>query len=106
MLLAHRGFANHQLVRWLQNSNWHYCFRLPSDVTLHGAIRHPIELKYLYPAKSEAIVYHDVGLWFDGELRCNIVLANIKGVREPLGSARTNALQSSKKTNCTSALHG
>jgi len=23
MLLADRGFANHQLIRWLQNSNWH-----------------------------------------------------------------------------------
>lgn len=83
MLLADRGFANHQLVRWLQNSNWHYCLRLPSDVTLHGARRHPIELKYLYPAKSEAIFYHRVGLWLDGELRCNIVLANVNGVREP-----------------------
>ena len=83
MLLADRGFANHQLTKWLKNSNWHYCLRLPCDVTLHGARRHPIELKYLYPPKSEAVFYHHVGLWLDGEIRCNIVLANVQGVKEP-----------------------
>lgn len=83
MLLGDRGFANHQLVKWLQNSNWHYCLRLPCDVTLHGVRKHPIELKYLYPPKSEAIFYRHVGLWLDGELRCNLVLANVKGVKEP-----------------------
>ena len=62
MLLADRGFANHQLIKWLQNSQWHYCLRLPCDVTLHGVRRHPIELKYLYPPKSEAVFYHHVGL--------------------------------------------
>jgi Transposase DDE domain len=83
MLLADRGFSNHELINWLQNSGWHYCLRLPCDVTLHGARRHPIELKYLYPPKSEAVFYHHVGLWLDGELRCNIVLANVRGVKEP-----------------------
>lgn len=83
MLLADRGFANHQLINWLQNSSWHYCLRLPCDVMIHGARRHPIELKYLYPPKSEAILYHNVGLWLDGKCRCNFVLANVKGVREP-----------------------
>jgi hypothetical protein len=83
MLLADRGFANHQLTKWLKNSNWHYCLGLPCDVTLHGARRHPIELKYLYPPKSEAVFYHHVGLWLDGEIRCNIVLANVQGVKEP-----------------------
>lgn len=32
MLLADRGFANHQLMSWLQSSGWYYCLRLPSDV--------------------------------------------------------------------------
>ena len=83
MLLADRGFANHQLVSWLKASQWHYCLRLPCDVTIHGARRHPIELKYLYPPKSEAVLYHNVGLWLDGECRTNLVLANVKGVKEP-----------------------
>lgn len=91
MLLADRGFANHELMKWLRNSGWrrgasplgHYCLRLPCDVILHGARKHPIELKYLYPKKSEAILYHHVGLWLDGQHRCNIVLANVKGVKEP-----------------------
>jgi hypothetical protein len=83
MLLADRGFANHQLINWLHNSNWHYCLRLPCDVVIHGARKHPIELKYLWPKKSEAIFYHHVGLWLDGEYRCNLVLANVRGVKEP-----------------------
>ena len=48
-LLADRGFANHELVNWLQNSSWHYCLRLPCDVTLHGVRKYPMELKYLCP---------------------------------------------------------
>ena len=83
MLLADRGFANHQLVSWLRTSQWHYCLRLPCDVTIHRARRHPIELKYLYPSKSEAVLYHHIGLWLDGECRTNLVLANVKGVKEP-----------------------
>jgi hypothetical protein len=42
MLPAERGFANHKLINWLQNSNWHYCLRLPCDVMIHGARNHPI----------------------------------------------------------------
>ncbi len=72
MLLADRGFANHQLINWLQNSSWHYCLRLPCDVIIHGARRHPIELKYLTPNKAEAIFYQNIGLWLDGKYRCNI----------------------------------
>ena len=83
MLLADRGFANHQLVSWLRTSQWHYCLRLPCDVTIHRARRHPIELKYLYPSKSEAVLYRHIGLWLDGECRTNLVLANVKGVKEP-----------------------
>jgi hypothetical protein len=39
MLLADRGFANHELMPQLQTSHWHYCLRLPCDVLLHGARR-------------------------------------------------------------------
>ncbi|WP_262561149.1 hypothetical protein [Acaryochloris sp. CCMEE 5410] len=38
MLLADRGFANHQLMSWLQQSRWHYCLRIPCDVLLHGPV--------------------------------------------------------------------
>ena len=50
---------------------------------IHGPRKHSIELKYLWPQKSEAIFYHHVGLWLDGEYRCNMVLANVRGVKEP-----------------------
>ncbi|NEP20395.1 MAG: transposase [Leptolyngbya sp. SIO4C1] len=83
MLLADRGFANHELMSWLQASRWHYCLRLPCDVLLHGPRRHPIELSYLWPPKGEALLYSNVGLWQDGTHRCNLVLATVKGVKEP-----------------------
>jgi hypothetical protein len=83
MLLADRGFANHELVNWLQDGKWHYCLRLPCDVILHGVRKHPIELKYLWPPKAEAVLCQDIGLWLDGKYRCNVVLANVRGVKEP-----------------------
>lgn len=52
---------------------------------IHGARRHPIELKYLVPSVSEAVLFNNVGLWLDGLYRCNLVLANVRGVQEPWG---------------------
>ena len=49
MLLADRGFANHDLMSWLQEITWHYCLRVPCDVKLHGPRRHPLEIMYLWP---------------------------------------------------------
>ena len=85
MLLADRVFTNHELISWLQNSSWHYCYclRLPCDVNLYEPRRYPIELKYLWPNKGEAVFYHNVGLWLDVECCCNMVLANVKGIKEP-----------------------
>jgi len=34
MVLADRGFANHDLLDWLSQSRWHYALRLPSDVVV------------------------------------------------------------------------
>ena len=83
MLLADRGFANHELMGWLRASRWHYCLRLPSDVLLHGARRYPIAVGSMYPPLGEARFYRNVGLWQDGIHRCNVVLASVKGAKEP-----------------------
>lgn len=83
MLLADRGFANHELIGWLQASRWHYCLRLPCDVLLHGAIRrYPVAVGSLYPPLGEARLYRNVGLWQDGFYRCNLVLATVHGAKE------------------------
>ena len=37
----------------------------------------------LWPPKGEACLYQNVGLWQDGKHRCHLVLATVKGVREP-----------------------
>jgi hypothetical protein len=83
MLLADRGFANHDLMSWLQASQWHYCLRLPSDVFLHGPRRYPTEVATVYPKVGSAAFYRHVGLWSDGIYRCNLVLASPRGVKEP-----------------------
>jgi hypothetical protein len=83
MLLADRGFANHDLISWLQASGWHYCLRVPSDVYLHGVRRYPTQVVSVYPKKGEAAFYRNVGLWQDGCHRCNLVVASPQGVKEP-----------------------
>ena len=82
MLLADRGFANHELMKWLRTSRWHYCLRLPYDVLLHGLRRYPVAVGSLYPPLGEARLYHNVGLWKDGIHRCNLVLATVQGAKE------------------------
>lgn len=82
MLLADRGFANHELMQWLQSARWHYCLRLPCDVLLHGLRRYPIAVGALYPPVGEARFYRNVGLWQDGVHHCNAVLATVKGAKE------------------------
>jgi Transposase DDE domain len=82
MLLADRGFANHELVGWLQRSQWHYCLRLPCDVMLHRTQRYPRTVAQLYPPVGEAKFYRNVGLWQDGSCRCNLVLATIQGAKD------------------------
>lgn len=82
MLLADRGFANHQLLRWLRTSGWHYCLRLPCDVVIQGARRYPTAVGSMYPPVGEARLYRHVRLWVDGTHRCNLVLATVKGAKD------------------------
>ncbi|WP_416676338.1 transposase [Egbenema bharatensis] len=82
MLLADRGFANHQLMQWLRQSRWHYGLRLPCDVLIHTQRRSPSMVGTLYPPLGEARLYQNVGLWLDGEHRCNLVLATVQGAKD------------------------
>ncbi len=82
MLLADRGFANHELIKWLQTNQWHYCLRLPCDVLLQGLRRYPIAVGSVYPPLGEARFYRHVGLWQDGIYRCNLVVATVQAAKE------------------------
>ena len=82
MLLADRGFANHELMKWLRHSPWHYAVRLPCDVLLQGASRYPRTVGSLYPPLSEACLYRQIALWADGAHRCNLVLATVPGAKD------------------------
>ncbi len=83
MVLADRGLANHDLLEGLHESRWHYALRLPSDVIVHGPRRYPVDVGTLWPPKGEARFYEGVGLWTDGRWRGNLVLAHVKGIKEP-----------------------
>ena len=96
MLLADRAFACHDLMTWLESTDWHYALRLKCDVLLHGVNRHPIEAVRLYPPVNQAILLarafrgklppktslKNVGLWADGTHRANLVLATVKGAKD------------------------
>lgn len=51
------------------------CCTVPDAIRLSSVLRRP--------ALGEATFYRHVGLWQDGTHRCNLVLASVKGVKEP-----------------------
>jgi hypothetical protein len=69
-------------MKWLRQSHWHYCLRLPCDVLIHTQRRYPLMVGALYPPRGEARLYQNVGLWLDGEHRCNLVLATVQGAKD------------------------
>jgi hypothetical protein len=82
MILADRGFANHDFLSWLQKSNWHYCIRIPCDTCLHGVRRYPTQTKSIYPNRGQATFYRNIGLWQDCLIRSNLVVAYPEVVSE------------------------
>jgi hypothetical protein len=84
MLLADRGFANQELVRWVKGTSWHWAIRLPSDTCIRGVRCRGFgyEVKELYPPKREVVFYQNVGLWQDGLLKANLTLASVPGVKD------------------------
>lgn len=91
MLLADRGFANHELMAWLRSSQWHYAVRLPCDVLLQGIGGSLVSVGSLYPPLGEARLYRNVGLWSDGLHRCNLVLATVAGAKDSWAVATDEA---------------
>jgi hypothetical protein len=83
MFLADRGFANHELVRWLQQSRWHYRLRIPHDTSIHTAPGAIFEVSKLLPYRGNAIGYQGVRLWEDGELESNLMMGNLDNADEP-----------------------
>ena len=53
MLLADRGFANQDLLRWLKSRRWHWAIRLPCDVLVSGPCTCPMEVRALWPALGQ-----------------------------------------------------
>ncbi len=84
VLLADRGFANQELVRWLQTSPWHWGIRVPSDTTVYGVHKRGFsrEVRQLYPPKGQVKLYHQVRIWTDAQLQCNLALASMRGVKD------------------------
>ena len=82
MLLGDRAFACHELLGWLQNHYWHYALRLKTDVALQGVKRRPVTVADLLPKNNQATFLRNVGLWSDGLIRTNLVLATSTSAKE------------------------
>ena len=84
MLLADRGFANQDLLGWLQSTPWHGAIRLPSNTQIRGVgcrgFSYAVE--ELYPPKREVIFYEKVSLWQEGTLKANLALASVPGAKQ------------------------
>ncbi len=82
-LLADRGFPCHDLLEWLQQRPWHWCLRIPKDTLVHGPFRRgSCTIDFLKPQRGEAKLYHNVRLWEDASIACNLVLAMPIGLEE------------------------
>lgn len=82
MFLGDRAFACHDLMAWLKDSSWHYALRLKMDVALIGVRHQPVLVSDLVPAKNQAVLLRNVGLWSDGLYRTNLVIAHAAGAKE------------------------
>jgi hypothetical protein len=83
MLLGDRAFACHELLDWLQHHDWHYALRLKTDVALQGINhRRSVTVADLLPQRGRAIFFRHVGLWSDGLIRTNLVLATATAAKE------------------------
>lgn len=84
MLLADRGFAHQELLKWLNKRTWHYCLRIPSDTLIHRVHRwRACPVSQLRTVKGEAKMYHQVRLWEAGTEKVNLAHAYPSGVAEP-----------------------
>jgi hypothetical protein len=86
VLLADRGFANQEFVRWLKKSPWHWLIRVPCDTAIYGVHKRGFarQVRQLFPAKGEAKLYHNVQVW-EAREECNLALASMRGVKEQWG---------------------
>ena len=83
MLLADRGFAHQELLKWLNQKTWHYCLRIPSDTLVHGVHRwRACPVSQLRTVKGEAKMYHQVRLWESGIERVNLAHGYPTGATE------------------------
>lgn len=73
----------HDLISWLQQAVGITAYGCPVMYYCMVRCRYPIEVRYLWPPLAEAFFDHNVGHRQDGEHRCNLVLATVKGVKEP-----------------------
>lgn len=84
MLLADRGFANQNLVKWLQAIRWHWAIRLPSDTLIYGVRRRGFGYKVseLFPPRQEAVFYKNVRIWEDAQLQVHLALASVPAAKD------------------------
>ncbi len=84
MLLADRGFANQNLMKWLNASHWNWAIRLPADTLIYGVRRRGFgyEVRELYPPRQQALFYHNIQVWEDARFQANLALASVPSAKD------------------------
>lgn len=84
VLLADRGFANQEMVRWLEKSPWHWRIRVPSDTRIYINSKggFGFEVRQLRPPKGHVKLYHQAQVWAEARFQCNLALASMRGAKD------------------------
>ena len=84
MLLADRGFANQNLMGWLNGSHWNWAIRLPADTLIYGVRRRGFgyNVRELYPPRREAVFYLNVQVWEEARFQAHLALASVPGAKD------------------------
>ena len=61
--LAERGFQHHELLRWLQQQEWHWALRVKSDLQVTLASGKPRTVEQLFPPVEQAYLFETVTVW-------------------------------------------
>jgi hypothetical protein len=80
-LLADRGFEHAELMRWLNQQQWNWAIRVKSNLQIPVRNGKQQPLRELFPPKDQVYLFAEITVL--GDVRCNLGIANCRGVKEP-----------------------
>lgn len=80
-LLADRGFAHRELLRWLERHQWQWAIRVKCDLQVQLATGATRSVAYLFPLAGQAHLVHNVTVLDD--IHAHLATAHFPGASEP-----------------------